>query len=170
MLHLTYDFTVSPMTTRSDVLGKAYVHYKSWRETYSGLIDPEYLRTHTLEKCERIAESDSGSVLVAKVQMRVVGFVCFGAYRDDTLPDTGEIYAIYLLKEFHDFGIGKAMMEAALRELREYNSVAARVLEGNERAIEFFERRGFESDGTRAVVNLGAPMLARRMIRRTAPV
>lgn len=152
------------MRTRSDVLGKAYVHYKSWQETYKGMIDPDYLRSRTLAKCEQIANEEQDGVLIAKERNRVIGFVRYGAYRDDTLPGAGEIYAIYLLEEYHDRGIGCTMMKEALKALSAYRTVAMWVLAENKRAIKFCEHRGFALDGTNAIVMLGSPMLERRMI------
>ena len=83
-------YTITPMAA-GDIAGKAYVHYKSWQETYAGLIDADYLAAHTLEKCTRIAERFPDNIFVAKDEGgSVVGFVGYGAYRDDTMPDTGE--------------------------------------------------------------------------------
>ncbi|MBU1020148.1 MAG: hypothetical protein KJ847_02955 [Firmicutes bacterium] len=35
----------------NDAEGKGYVHYHSWNEAYTGLIDQEYLDSRSLEKC-----------------------------------------------------------------------------------------------------------------------
>lgn len=86
------------METDAETEGKAYVHWKSWQETYPGLVDGEYLRNLTLEKCVKTAFQWPDNILVAKENDRVIGFAAFGAYRDDTLPDTGEIYALYVLQ------------------------------------------------------------------------
>ena len=38
--------------TPQDADGKGYVHWKSWQETYAGLVDADYLSSRmTLEKC-----------------------------------------------------------------------------------------------------------------------
>ena len=34
---------IVPMMTDAEIDGKAYVHWKSWQETYTGLIDQTYL-------------------------------------------------------------------------------------------------------------------------------
>jgi len=148
----------------SDIAGKGYVHFKSWQETYRGLIDDSYLDGMTLEKCVKIAHRWPDGILVAKDGDRVVGFVGYGAYRDDTMPDTGEICSLYLLEEYHNRGIGYGLMNAAVEELRDYPRVALWVLEGNDRAIRFYERYGFEKDGTEANVMLGTPNKEIRMV------
>ena len=37
------------METGEEMDGKGYVHYKSWHETYEGLVDPGYLEGITLD-------------------------------------------------------------------------------------------------------------------------
>lgn len=43
------------MMTSEDIDGKGYVHWKTWHETYSGLIDPMYMGQVTLESCIEMA-------------------------------------------------------------------------------------------------------------------
>lgn len=41
------NYIIKPMQTDDEIDGKGYVHYKSWQETYAGLIDAEYLKNMT---------------------------------------------------------------------------------------------------------------------------
>lgn len=148
--------TITSMTP-ADIDGKAYVHYQSWQETYKGLMDANYLASMTLEKCQSIARRFPDNILVAKDEDRVIGFAGYGAYRDETLPDTGEVYAIYVLAAYHGQGIGYRLMTAAMEQLSAYKRIALWVLRGNERAIRFYERVGFSFDGTVLPVVLGTP-------------
>lgn len=157
--------TIVPMS-ESDMDEKGYVHWKSWHETYHGLIDDGYLDGMTLEKCVKIAHHWPDNILVAKDGEHIVGFVGYGAYRDDSLLNTGEVYSLYLLREYHGQKIGYALMNAAFERLTEYPSVALWVLKGNEQAIRFYERYGFTFDGTEADVMLGTPNKELRMIYR----
>ena len=154
---------IVPMTME-DAEGKAYVHWKSWHETYTGLIDQEYMNKTTLEKCIDIAKHWPDGLLVAKVAGRVVGFAGYGAYRDATLPNTGEVYSIYVLQEVQGKKIGYALMNAAIQQLAAYSRLALWVLDGNEPAIRFYERCGFRFDGVSQELLLGTPVLERRMI------
>ena len=158
------DCKITPMISDEDVMGKAYVHYKSWHETYTGLVDSAYLDAFTLEKCVKIAKSFPNNILVAKDGDRVIGFVGYGAYRDETLPGAGEVYSIYVLADYHGKRIGYDLMCAALEMLSGYDRIALWVLEGNERAIKFYERFGFRFDGERAEIRLGTPRTELRMI------
>lgn len=152
------------METDAETQGKAYVHWKSWQETYPGLVDKEYLRNLTLEKCAKTAFQWPDNILVAKENDRVIGFAAFGAYRDDTLPDTGEIYALYVLQSHQGKKIGYALMCAALQRLEAFHQVALWVLTGNERAISFYQKVGFSFDGTSLPIPLGTDCMEQRMI------
>lgn len=61
------------MQTEDEIDGKGYVHYKSWQETYAGLIDAEYLKNMTEEKCKSIAHKWTDNIIVAKDGDEVIG-------------------------------------------------------------------------------------------------
>ena len=158
-------YIIKPMETEEEMDGKGFVHWKSWQEAYAGLLDPDYLANgQTLEKCLRAAHRWPDNLLIAKDQDRVIGFASYGAYRDDTLKDCGEVFALYVLKEYYDQGIGYALMNAALEQMKTYSQIALWVLDGNERAIRFYERYGFRFDNTSQSIILGSPVLERRML------
>ena len=144
------NIVIKRMESEDEIQGKGYVHYRSWQETYAGLIDETYLQKHTLEKCIATAHRWPDNILVAKDGERVVGFAGYGAYRDGSLPDCGEVFALYVLKKYHGQKVGYALMKAAVEQLSAYKRVALWVLKGNERAIRFYERFGFRFDGTEA--------------------
>lgn len=155
---------IKPMETEAETLGKAFVHWKSWQETYPGLIDGDYLAAMTLEKCEKIALRWRDNLLVACDGGKVVGFAGYGAYRDDTMPGCGEVYAIYVLADYHGQQVGYRLMNAAMDRLKDYERVALWVLRGNERAIRFYQRYGFTFDGCETDVVMGTPNVELRMI------
>jgi len=156
---------IKKMESDSEIRGKGYVHYRSWQETYSGLVDPVYLsQTVTLEHCLAIAQKWPDNILVAKEGEQVLGFVAYGPYRDDTLPHCGEIYALYVLRDYQGQGIGSRLMEAALERLSAYRQVALWVLQGNEKAIRFYQRCGFAFDGVSQEILLGSPNTELRML------
>lgn len=152
------------METEQEINGKGYVHYKSWHETYPTLVDAGYMESITLERTTKIAHRWPDNILVAKDGDKVIGFAGYGAYRDDTLPGHGEIFSIYVLKEYHGKGVGRGLMDAAFEKLAGYKKIAVWVLKGNDRAIRFYERYGFRFDGTEAEIMLGTPNTELRMI------
>ena len=156
------DIVIKPMKSDSEIRGKAYVHWKAWQDTYSGLIDRTYLDNLTIKKCTDMAFRWPDNILVAKEKDKVIGYVGYGVCKD--LPETGEVFAIYILKEYYNKKIGYALMCAAFEKLSEYNKIAVWVLESNQRAIKFYERCGFQFDGTRKQIKLGTINKEIRMV------
>ena len=161
--------SIKLLETKDEIKGKAAVHCQAWKEAYVGLVNQDFLDRRTMEMSLQSAQRafDNGiTTLIAKDRERVVGFADFGRYRLDDLRDAGEIYAIYILKEYYGKGIGFALMKKALDALSEYPQTAVWVLTGNERAIRFYKRCGFEFDGQKKEMEWGAPATEARMILR----
>lgn len=163
---------IKPAESRSELLEKAYVHWKSWQETYRGLVDDEYLDRFTLEKCEELALNHPDRILVASVDRdlghpRVVGFLRYGKSRDEAsdMSNTAEIYAIYVLREYHGTGIAKQLLDEGLKLLKGFESIILWVIEGNERAIRFYEKHGFQLDGHTDSLKLGSDLTILRMVK-----
>ena len=167
VLDMSFNFTIEAMLTPSDIEGKAYVHYKSWHETYSGLIDHAYLETITQEFCAGLARRWPEDTLVAKEGDKVLGFVCYGPCRDEDLESAGEVMALYVLKEYHGRRLGYELMRAAMAKLRGYKKLVVWVLKGNEHAISFYEKYGFQFDGTVKEISMGTPAKVLRMVLET---
>lgn len=144
-----------------DMDGKGYVHWKSWLETYPGLVDDAYLQRLTLEKCQDMAHRRPENTLVASLGGKIVGFSCYGP---GETPGCGQIIALYVLKEAQGLGIGRRLMDAALERLREYPTVCLWVLKGNHRAVGFYEHYGFRLDGTEKNIVIGTPNTELRMV------
>ncbi len=128
------------------------------------MVDAEYLKKITLERTMEIAHRWLNNILVAKDGNKVIGFVGYGAYRDNFLPEYGEIYTIYMLEAYYGKKIGYELLNAAFEKLADYKKIAVWVLKGNERAIRFYERYGFRFDGVEAEIMLDTPNTKLRMI------
>lgn len=157
------DVNIRPMTTE-DADAKGYVHWKSWQETYPGLVDAGYLSRLTLEKCQQIAKRWPDNILLAELDGKIVGFSAYGICRNDDLPACGEVFALYVLRDAQGLGIGRKLMDAALEQIAEYETIALGVLKGNEQAIGFYEHYGFYFDGITAPILLGTPNTQLRML------
>ena len=140
------NITIKKMETDEEIRGKAYVHWRSWHEAYPGMVSPDYLNRFTLEKAEKMAFSWTDHLIIAKDGDRVIGFVGYGD-RGDESPETGEIFALYVLSEYYGTGVGKQLMDAGLEQLKEYPQICLWVLKENKRAIRFYEKCGFRPDG-----------------------
>ena len=156
---------IKEMETEEEIRAKGLVDCKAAREAYSGLLSQEYLDTvETPEKCIEKAFRLKDNMLVAKDGDRVVGFAGYGKCRYDDLLNAGEVFALYILREYYGKKIGYELMNAAVERLEEYDRIVVRVLEGNERAIGFYERYGFRFDGMKETVMLGTEKTVLRMV------
>ena len=163
---LTKEDIVIREATINDAPGKGMVHYVSWMETYTGLIKQEYLDTMSLERSIEIAKKYPDNTIIAEIGGKVVGFAAYNKSRDD-LEDTGEVMAIYVLQAHSKKGIGKLLMEACYKKLKQYSKVAVWVLSSNENAINFYEYQGFRKDGVEKEVDVKTTVLHEiRMIKK----
>lgn len=158
------EYTITVMTTEEEMHGRAYVHWKAWHETYAGMISSDYLENHTLEKCIKIAHRNAGKTFIAKKAELVIGFVGCGSMRGETNADTGEIYGIYVLKEYQKQKIGFALLRTAIRELSDFPKIVLWVLKDNIKAIGFYQRCGFRFTGKEKVETLGKPVTELQMV------
>ena len=153
------------METDEEIREKACVHWRAWHEAYPGLVKDEYLERLTLEKCGEMAFQWREGVLVAKDGGRVIGFAGVGD-RGDEDPETGEIFAMYVLSEYYGKGVGRQLMDAALERLKGYPRICLWVLKENRRAIRFYEKCGFAADGAETFSETLAAAEIRMTLRR----
>ncbi len=139
-----------------DALQIAVVHIDSWRATYAGMVDPEVLASFSYDtRAERwkewIAEKKT-SIIVAESGRRIVGFCRSGPARDMDPRFTSEIYALYILKNCQQRGIGRELLRLSARQLLAdgFNSTMTWVLADNP-ARKFYEKLGGRLTGERAI-------------------
>lgn len=132
---------------------KGYIHFRSWHETYDGLMDSGYLEKHSLERCINIAKKYPENTLVAEYKNEIVGFASYHKSRDSE-DDRGEVSALYVLKDYQKLGIGKALMDECINRLATYEYISIWVLHNNMPAIAWYEHYGFRKDGKTKSVSL----------------
>ncbi|MBU1144596.1 MAG: GNAT family N-acetyltransferase [Firmicutes bacterium] len=131
----------------NDANGKGYVHYKSWIETYTGLFPEEIIDHLSLERSIQIAKDHPENTYIAIVDGKIVGFSSYLEARDDDSENSGEIVAVYVLKDYQGKGIGKRLMKVCYQELSHFKKILLWVLKSNLKAIRFYESEKFISDG-----------------------
>jgi predicted acetyltransferase len=128
---------------------------KAWQSAFSEIITADEMAKFADEKrhtanFRRVLESDGFTpIYIAALNSEQCGIISFGKSRDLDSPNTAEIIAIHSLDSVWSKGVGHAMMEFALAELRRlgYQEVMLWVFEANNRARKFYERHGFSTDG-----------------------
>ena len=144
------------------------LHLDVWEEAYADLVPAALLaerragRDARIERWRGIIARGSSDTLLAWSDERLVGFASTGPGRDspaDGLPPL-ELMALYVRSEVYGAGAGHALCVAAIGRAPAY----LWVLDGNERAIRFYERQGFRLDGTTKPEDVG---IERRMVRET---
>ncbi len=147
--------------TVADAAGIAAVHVASWQWAYRDRLPQAYLDSLDAQRrvpwWERsLAVDPPATVFVAIAEEEVVGFCSVGPAKGDEDPAAGELHAIYLLEHFKGTGIGSALMDVGLDALRDagYREAVLWVLDSNDRAISFYERKGWVDDGGRHTYEL----------------
>lgn len=150
---------MTPVTIRraffADARALAVMHIASWQAAYRDLLPAELLANLSVERrtagWEEWLLDATRQVFVAEEDGQVIGYVSYGPTRDADLEATtvGEVYGIYLHPAAWGKGYGKRLMTQALNGLRAagFRLATLWVLEGNARAIRFYERLGFCADG-----------------------
>jgi len=144
------------------------LHLDVWEEAYARLMPASVFaerRAGRAQRVERwrdiIAAGSSDNLLAWSTDGRLLGFSSTGPGRDS--PDDGlpplELMGLYVRAEVYGDGVGHALCTAAIGTAPAY----LWVLDGNVRAIAFYERQGFSFDGAAKPEDVG---LERRMVRR----
>lgn len=124
--------------TINDVPEISQVYAKSWKTTYEGLVPDLFVKGMSREAAVHIfadslqPNSFSYFLHVAEgPEGRLVGFCDGGKERSRPDSGIGELYAIYLLKEFQGRGIGRKLFKAAAENLVQsgMNSMVVWVME-----------------------------------------
>jgi ribosomal protein S18 acetylase RimI-like enzyme len=94
-------------------------------------------------------ETTSPLTIVATEGEDILGFAALGPSRDADSPNDGEIFALYVDPDSWEQGVGRTLISNARTYLSEMSFAAANlwVLEGNQRAIRFYEIDGWSSEG-----------------------
>lgn len=155
--------TIKPMVTAEEIEGKSRVHWQTWREAYDEILPVDFQEKMTLDKCRFFSQKYPENTLIALDDAKVVSFVSYGDFRDSATI-AGEIFALYVLKDYYGKGVGRQLIQAAFAALDGYQEIILWVLEDNKRAIAFYEKMGFVFDGQEKVIDLGEAVKEKRMI------
>lgn len=146
------EWTIRPPEPR-DVESLAALHVAVWRNAYRGLIEQPLLDGMDLSRSvqrwqhavTRLQPEQPGrTVLAAFVDDEPIGIVEAGPAQEDNAPRATEVLSLNVAGRWHGTGVAQALMTAAVGDSAAY----LWVLRGNERAIGFYRKLGFELDDT----------------------
>lgn len=116
----------------------------SWGVTYEGII-PMHIQSRFLEAAyseERlITRLQTSPFLVAELDESLVGFANFSTVNDD---GQAELFAIYLLPDVQNKGIGSALLESGIQKLRGITSLTVCVEKDNTIGSQFYKAKNFQ--------------------------
>lgn len=133
-----------------DAAGIARVQVDTWRAVYRKIMPPKLLDEMSDVRIAAfwatiIADNQGLSFcLVACAGETVVGFASCGPRQHASLPQQGEVYALYVRPEMHGRGIGRRLVEAAFDRMLELGITEGRIwtLRENAPARAFYARIG----------------------------
>jgi ribosomal protein S18 acetylase RimI-like enzyme len=132
-----------------DSPGIARVHVDTWRASYRGQIDDDYLDNLSYDQAEQSGpaaiargEGHGDFMFVAVDDGNVVGFAVGGVERTGD-EHSGELHALYVHPSCHGRGVGRCLVEAVARRLMDqgHKSMLVWTLIANP-ARGFYERLG----------------------------
>ena len=109
---------------KNDCYELAHIVTLTWNETYKGIINDEFLNNLYLNEDERGKSStlrfnpNNNHKFVLLVENKIVGFINVDIADDPEFEKWGEIHALYILKEYHNMGLGKKLMQEGIKELK----------------------------------------------------
>lgn len=146
-----------------DAARLALFHAAVWEEAYSGLIPDEILSTRAaLPLTVRVSawseRVGAAPTWVAADESGVLrGFVQAGPPRDGTDPPL-ELMALYVGSRDYGTGLASRLLTIAIGS----EPASLWVLDGNVRALRFYRRHGFTTDGATRIDRYGREL---RMVR-----
>lgn len=139
----------------TDAAGFARSQISAWRAAYEGILPAAYLAGMDVERLtagweRRLAGGEAGvRQLALCADGDVVGWSGFGTPRDDVGDGVGELHAINVRPDYRSRGFGSALFSSSVRELAAmgYTGGYLWVAGGNARALTFYARHGWVTDG-----------------------
>ena len=126
----------------------AEVHIETWRASYSDILPSNLLKelspTEFVERREKsLRNKDLSTFIATNEENKIVGFCIVGPERNHDKNMEGELYAIYLLKEYQRQGIGRQLLMKGVEALqaKQINSMIVWILKENQHQ-EFYRKLG----------------------------
>ncbi len=142
--------------TVADAEAIAEAHARAWQTAFRGIVPDELLDALRPEVSadrhrERLtSENPAGHpYVVAECDRTVIGFVGFGATRDEDAARVGEVRALYVHPAHWRRGVGRRLLHAAMEEMAAdgFDTATLWTLADSEQSRAFCEALGWCTDG-----------------------
>jgi len=113
------------------------IYVQTWQDTYLGVVPFDYLYNMSVDRYEQafLKELEGRQILsyVAEVKGRVVGFTTGGFERHGDDIYGGEIFTLYVSRNYQRRGVGRQLVESLARSFNYYgiHSMIVQVLQQN---------------------------------------
>ena len=143
--------------TQADARGIARIHVETWRSAYAGMLPDRTLIDMTVDGKAAAWRHNLGrpnmreAVLVAEAAgTGPIGFASAGPNRSAGLPFAGEVETLYVLPDWQNQGVGRALLAGCFQALKSRSLASALiwVLADNPSRF-FYERMGGKRAGER---------------------
>lgn len=147
----------------ADLAEVVVIFLDCWTLSYREVMPPELVERMTPDAAEALwarslADPDMAFLGAHGPDGRLAGIVGFRL----TAPGVGYVSSLYVSPHAQRGGFGRRLLAAAERELADRGATTARlwVFEQNEPSRRFYERAGWEADGTReTLAEWGVPQI-----------
>ncbi len=137
----------------------AEIHTYGWRYAYKNILPETFLYKNcqvikAYEKQKKVISENIGTIDIYDDGI-IKGFAIHSESRDKDLPDSYELCALYVEPEFIRKGIGKKLLKYVEQLCREkkLSHIIIWVLEENYSGRRFYEKNGYEPDGTTKIID-----------------
>lgn len=145
---------------QSDMENLAIIQTQSWRAAFKNILCPATIDKYTnVEECSqmlnKVYEANKGTFYIGYIGDKPCGEVFWR--KDEESLDTAEIVAVHSISESWGSGLGRAMMERALQDIRKskLSKVFLWVFKENHRACRYYEKCGFQNTDEEKVSTFG---------------
>lgn len=141
------------------------LHNRIWRSAYTGLLPDEVLAARDDADSTRRwrdrgqsheafgAPHEGATTWVADLDDTPVGWISIGPARDEDAPTAIELWSLYVAPEHQGSGVAEQLLEIVPLS----DPLYLWVLAGNGRAVAFYRKMGFATDGMmKQFLNTGA--------------
>jgi ribosomal protein S18 acetylase RimI-like enzyme len=143
--------------TANDAPAIAAIQVAASQNAYADIVSPDYLKRLTVQTRTSVwtqlitAASGPEQIMVGEEADLLCCYAHFGRSRDaDATDTTGELSSLYVHPGSWRRGFGRNLLTASMRRLGDlgFNDATLWVLAANSQARRFYERLGWDIDGT----------------------